>query len=263
MNKVKDKKFVLLVFLQLWVITTFMQYCIVMQYQSVLFRDVDQFLPANATCVSSARKTTGTRRHRRVSYTNTYRYEVQGITYTKILSGEKRKGSDRVIYYNPANPEIISYYSNYTDAAMSQSVRIILAVIGQGVIIFFAVRAIRGQKNASLESSGVIIEDDYRFDMNDRENSFPDRMSFTQKEESQEVETIAFPGWNAERDKETIAFSRSDEDQEIETIPFRRSEEKQEVDEIETIAFTRSNSKPAEDFVLYTEDEYKQMQRDN
>ncbi len=261
MNKVKDKKFVLLVFLQLWVITTFMQYYIVMQYQSVLFRDVDQFLPANATCVSSARKTTGTRRNRRVSYTNTYRYEVQGTTYTKTLSGEKRKGSDKLIYYNPTNPEIISYYSNYADAAMGQSVRIILAVIGQSVIIFFAVRAIRGQKNASLESSGIIIEDDYRFDMNARENSFEDRMSFTQKEESQEVETIAFPGWNAERDKETIAFSRSDEVQAIETIPFRRSEEKQEVDEIETILFTRSNSKPAEDFVLYTEDEYKQMQK--
>lgn len=262
MKKVKDKKFVLLIFLQMWVITTFMQYYIVMQYQSILFRDVDQFLPANATCVSSARKTTGTRRHRRVSYTNTYSYEVQGTTYTKTLSGEKRKGSDRVIYYNPTNPEIMSYYSNYADAAMSQSVKIILVVIGQGVIIFFVVRAIRGQKNVSIAESSSIIEDDYRFDMNDRENFSSDRMSFTQKEESQEVETIAFPGWNTERDKEAIAFSRSDQTQEIETIPFRRSEEKQEVDAIETIAFTRKDSKPAEDFVLYTEDEYKQMQKE-
>ena len=244
MKKVKDKKFVLLIFLQMWVITTFMQYYIVMQYQSILFRDVDQFLPANATCVSSARKTTGTRRNRRVSYTNTYRYEVQGTTYTKILSGEKRKGSDRVIYYNPTNPEIMSYYSNYADATMGQSVKIILAVIGQGVIIFFAVRAIRGQKNVSLESSGVIIEDDYRFDMDDRENLSTDRMSFAQKEESQEVETIAFHGWNAEQDKEKIAFSRSDENREIETI-----------------AFTRSDNKPVKDFVLYTEEEYKQMQK--
>ncbi len=247
MKKVKDRKFVLLFFLQIYVFTTFIQYYLVMQYQTILFRDVDQFFPANATCVSSARKSTGTRRHRRVRYTNTYRYEVEGITYTKILSGEKRKGKDRIIYYNPTNPEIISYYSNYTDAALGESVKIIIAVIGQGVIIFFAVKAIREQKHVSIENSEFVIEDDYGFDMNDRAYFSTDRMSAPQKEESQEVETIAFPGWKAEQEKEAI--------------PFHRSEEKREEVEVETIAFSSSNNKSDEGFVLYTEDEYKQMQK--
>lgn len=234
MVKVKDKKFVLLFFLQMWVITTFMQYYFVMQYQSILFRDVDQFLPANATCVSSARKTTGTRRHRRVSYTNTYRYEVQGTTYTKILSGEKRKGKDRVIYYNPTDPEIISYYSNYKDAALGESVKIILAVIGQSVILFFVVKSIRGQKTYQKESAGVVLGDDFSFNMNDKDDSFMDKMYSSAREESEEIVSI----------------------------PFRRSGEKQEVEEVETIAFTTDNNKPAGDFVLYTEEEYKQLQKD-
>ena len=47
----------------------------------------------------------------------------------------------------------------------------------------------------------------------------------------------------------------------MDSIPFSRSKEMQEIDEIETIAFARKDNKPAEDFMLYTEDEYKQMQK--
>ena len=46
----------------------------------------------------------------------------------------------------------------------------------------------------------------------------------------------------------------------VEMISFQRSEKNQKKDEVETIAFTRSN-KPVDDFVLYTEEEYKQMNK--
>ena len=122
-------------------------------------------------------------------------------------------------------------------------------VIGHSVVIIFAVKGIRERKgyNAETATTGVVIEDDFQFNMSNEDYTFTDRMSTPQKEETQEVETIAFPGWNTE---ETV-----------DSIPFSRSKEMQEIDEIETIAFARKDNKPAEDFMLYTEDEYKQMQK--
>lgn len=234
MKKIKNRKFVLLCFLQLWVITALIRYCIVLGDQSVLFQDVEEFLPTNATCIESDRRRTGSRRNRRTTYTNTYRYTINEETYTVTYYGEKRRGKDRILYYNPTNPDIVSKYSSYADAAASNAIWIMFVVIGQSVIIFFAVKAIRGNKNYDTETTGVVIEDDFRFDMNHMNDTTMGSVSFAQEETSQEIETI----------------------------PFRRSEEKQEVDEIETIAFTRKDSKPAEDFVLYTEEEYKQMQKD-
>ncbi len=233
MKKVQDRKFVLLCMLQIWVIITLVRYCIVLGNQSILFREVEEFLPTNATCIESDKRTYGSGRNRSVSYTNTYQYTVKEEIHTVTYYGENRRGKDRILYYNPINPDVVSKYSSYADAAASNAIWIMFVVIGQSVIIFFAVKAIRENKGYVTETAGVVIEDDFQFDMNDRGYSFTDRMSSSQKEESQEVETI----------------------------PFSRSGEKQEVDKVETIAFTRSNSKPAEEFVLYTEDEYKQMQK--
>ena len=234
MEKVKNRKFTLLCFLQFWVLITFIRYCVVLGDQSVLFREVEEFLPANATCIQSNKRSYGSGRNRRVSYTNTYQYIVKEESYTVTYYGERRRGSDRILYYNPTNPEITSKYSSYADAVASNAIWIILVVIGQSVIIFFAVKSIRGQRTYQKESVGVVLGDDFSFNMNDRDDSFMDKMYSSAKEESEEVVSI----------------------------PFRRSGEKQEVEEVETIAFTPDNNKPAGDFVLYTEEEYKQLQKD-
>lgn len=250
MERIKNNKFKLLCLLQVWVVIALVRYCIVLGDQSVLFQEVEEFLPTNATCIESDRRSYGTGRRRRVSYTNKYQYTVNEETYTVTYYGQKRRGKDRILYYNPTNPDIVSKYSSYADAATRNAIWIIFVVIGQSVVIFFAVKAIRENKgyNSETATAGVVLEDDFQFNMSNEDYSFSDRMSTSQKEESQEVETIAFPGWNAEQEKESI--------------PFSRSKEKQEMDEIETIAFVRKDNKPAEDFVLYTEDEYKQMQKD-
>lgn len=250
MEQLKNNKFKLLCLLQVWVVIALVRYCIVLGDQSVLFQEVKEFLPTNATCIESDRRSYGTGRRRRVSYTNKYQYTVNEETYTVTYYGQRRRGRDKILYYNPTDPNIVSNYSSYGDAAARNAIWIIFVVLGQSVVIFFAVKAIRENKgyNSEPATTGVVIEDDFSFDMSDRDYSFSSRTPSTQQEESQEVETIAFPGWNA---GETV-----------ESIPFSRRNEKQEENEIETIAFARKEHKPAEDFVLYTEDEYKQMQKE-
>lgn len=242
-----NNKFKLLCLLQVWVVIALVRYCVVLGEQSKLFQDVDEFLPAKATCIESDRRRYGSYRNRRTRYNNTYRYTVNEQTYTVTYYSERWRGSDKVLYYNPTNPNVVSKYSSYADAATSNAIWIIFVVIGQSVIIFFAVKATHGQNTYQEQSVGVVLGDDFQFDMNNDASPYTDRMSFTQKEEIQEKETIAFPGWNAEQEKESI--------------PFHRSREKAKEDVVETVAFSNSNNKSDEDFVLYTEDEYKQMQK--
>ncbi len=250
MNKVKDNKFKLLCLLQVWVIIALVRYCVVLGEQSKLFQEVEEFLPAKATCIESDRNAYGTGRRRRVRYNNKYQYTVNDKKYTVTYYSQKRRGRDRILYYNPTNPDIVSNYSSYADAAASNAIWIMFVVIGQSVVIFFAVKAMRGQNTYQEESVGVVLGDDFQFDMNNDASPYTDRISSSQKEETQEKETIAFPGWNSEG--------------KVESIPFRPSKtiaESNQTDDVETIAFTES-TKPKDDFVLYTEEEYKQMQKE-
>ncbi|MBE5941989.1 MAG: hypothetical protein E7264_05535 [Lachnospiraceae bacterium] len=245
-----NNMFKLLCLLQVWVVIALVRYCVVLGEQSKLFQDVDEFLPAKATCIESDRRRYGSYRNRRTRYNNTYRYTVNEQTYTVTYYSERWRGSDKVLYYNPTNPNVVSKYSSYADAATGNAIWIIFVVIGQSVIIFFAVKATRGQNAYQEQSVGVVLGDDFQFDMNNDASPYTDRISSSQKEETQEKETIAFPGWNSEG--------------KVESIPFRPSKtitESNQTDDVETIAFTRS-TKPKDDFVLYTEEEYKQMQKE-
>ena len=232
MNKVKDKKFAYLCIWQFLIIAiTFLKINTLNDYKA-LYQDVKEFTPTHATCIDSDYRSRS--RHRSSSYTNTYQYIVDNQTYTVTYKGERSRGSSTTLYYNPNNPSLVSKYANYEEARANNVLWFVFALVGQGVIIFFAVKAVRQQKENSIENVGVVVSDDFNYVMDEPMKPYTDNRTFAPKENERGVESI----------------------------PFQRSEKKQKVDEVETIAFTRSSSKPAEEFTLYTEDEYKQMQKD-
>ncbi len=234
MYKVRDRKFVALFLLQIGVIVALLSYFTTMSDYKELYDDVKEFTPVSATCVKSDRRRTGTRRHRRTRYNNTYQYVVGNQRYEVTYWHERSRGTRKTLYYNPNNPSVSSKYATYEEAKTKNSIYIIFALIGQGVVIIFAVKAIQKQKEEQIGNASVVITDDFKFVMDEPPKQYHDDSTFTPKENERGVESI----------------------------PFRPGAKRQELDEVETIAFTRSNNKPVEEFTLYTEDEYKQMQKE-
>ncbi len=232
MNKVKDNKFVYLCIWQFLIIAiTILKINTLNDYKE-LYQDVKEFAPTHATCIDSDYRSRS--RHRSSSYTNTYQYVVDNQIYTVTYKGERRRGSSRTLYYNPNNPSLVSKYANYEEARANNVLWFVFVVIVQGVIIFFAVKAMQKQKEEEIGNSSVVITDDFNFVMDEPPKRYNEDSTFVPKGNERGVESI----------------------------PFQQSEQKQELDEVETIAFTRSNNRPVEECMLYTEDEYKQMQKE-
>ena len=235
MYKARDKRFMYLLLLQIWVVAMFASYFIQIASYKELYQDVKEFNPVSAICIDSDRRSTGTGRRRRTRYNNTYQYVVNDHTYQITYRRESSRGSNRTLYYNPNNPTVCSKYASYADAKAKNAILIVIALIGQGVIIFFVMINRQKQKEEQIGNSSVVITDDFNYVMDEPPKQYRDDSTFTTTENERGVETIPFR-------------------------PGMKRQEEVEVDEVETIAFTRS-TKPAEEFTLYTEDEYKQMQK--
>lgn len=197
-----------------------------------LFRDVKVFTPVTATCTKSKSYQYYDSRDERkkTKYDNYYMYEVDGKYYQFSRCGETSNENGRLmtIYYNPNNPNIHSYYQTlgaYKAASIWGYIGAIalqlFALLGFGVSIYRK----KSQKIVG-NCKGQVIQDDFDFVM--------------PKETLNEEE--------AERGVQTIAFVRNKD--------FRPEDVQEELP-----WENRGPKKKEQEFVLYTEDEYKKIKK--
>ncbi len=228
-------RFISLCIVQIWIIIAFASYAVKLSEYKKLYQDVKEFTPISATCVNSDRSYSRSGRHRRTRYKNTYQYVVDNQEYRVTYWNESSRGTSRILFYNPMNPDICSKYQNYEEASSKNGIIIIFALFGQAIIIFFVVKALYKPKEEPIGNVGVVISDDLDF--------------ITEEPTKQSSNDSILTSTENERG--------------VETIPFRlkgQMQEEENADEIEMVAYTTS-TKPMEGFVLYTEEEYKKMNR--
>ena len=101
--------------------------------QQALFNDTKEFKPVTVKCIVSEKHQYSTVRRRKSTwYTNTYEYIVNEKTYTRVYYAEQTPGKDKLLYYNPNDPEVLSEYSNYSAAVFDNFGWILLAGFAQG-----------------------------------------------------------------------------------------------------------------------------------
>lgn len=144
------------------------------KYQMLIFRDVKEFFPVEAQCVKSQEY-----RHGDTWYhDNTYQYEVNGKLYSVTFTDEDFMdkdftGNNGTIYYHPDNPNICSRFMSISEVWRHYSLWIVIGMILQAVVIYYAVTAfIKGrQRKMMSQSIGVVLQDDMNFPIDEkREN---------------------------------------------------------------------------------------------
>ncbi len=169
MNSMKLKGFIIatITMIQILSIAAFFHYCEVLGRQKGVFEEVKEFNAVEVKCVSID-KTDFNMRGRSALYTNEYQYVVDGETYTKILYAERTPGKNTVWYYNPKNPEIISRYKSYSHAKSENFKWVILASLGQAIVVIYVLRKINKGKVIEIKKKpkkvvGYVVEDEYDF----------------------------------------------------------------------------------------------------
>ncbi len=168
--KKKMNQLTLIIFIQMVVIGIFVHFCWVLGGQQALFNDVKEFKPVTVKCVMSERQQHSTVNRSNTSwYTNKYEYVVSEKTYTRVYYGEQTPGEDKLMYYNPNDPEVLSEYSSYSAAMISNLGWILLSAFGQGVVVVYILRVMKNMNNKTYLKEatnhvGVVIEDDFDFE---------------------------------------------------------------------------------------------------
>ncbi|MBR3834355.1 MAG: hypothetical protein IKJ73_08550 [Lachnospiraceae bacterium] len=161
----------LVIILQMAVIGVFVHCCWVLGQHKSLYEEVEEFEAVKVECVHREKSTYRTVKSKLTLYTNTYEYVVDGVTITKVESGERKPGESKYMYYNPNNPEILSEYKSYSDAIKSLSGWIVLASFIQGVIIVLIIRAVKTSLGIEPKEKivkpkkvvGYVVKDEYDF----------------------------------------------------------------------------------------------------
>ena len=119
-----------LIFLQTMAVLLFAAGAMDLLEQVFVFKGTDNFIETETRCVRS--KQYGSAPDE--VYNNTYEFTVDEDTYQVTFYGEKSKGKNRTLYYNPAYPPTCSKYKNLWIALLCNSVKLVFGVIVQ---IFF------------------------------------------------------------------------------------------------------------------------------
>ncbi len=156
-----------MIFIQLNAIGIFIYFCGVLGEQQALFNDAKEFKPVSVKCVASEKQQHSTVNRRNATwYENTYEYLVNDKTYTRVYYAEQTPGEDKLLHYNPNNPEVLSKYSSYSAAVMSNFGWILLAAFAQGIVVVYVLRVVKNMNNKTYlheatNRVGVVLEDDY------------------------------------------------------------------------------------------------------
>lgn len=207
------------------------------------FQNVTEFVAVEANYIGSTDHRIYRRGIRRTTgHDNKYQYHVNGQNYTATFYYELLRGSDRTIYYNPNNPSVYSKYQTLSKAKRANSGWIIFGLVLQGVVIFFAVRSVRKEQEKInvYENKGVVLSND--FDMSTNYGTMNDGDDV--KETVDKVETIKFQTKTSTDKEESIPFQSKSNMNSEESIPFQSN--------------TKTNEKG---FDLYTEEEYKNLNK--
>lgn len=224
----KDNGFIRLCLLQIIAIILFLISYLNTAAEKEMFQGVSEFIPVKAICVSSKKNSSYTYRYRwnyYEGYNNKYNYEVNGQNYVVTYYNEPfdKSGKEMMLYYHPERPDICSKYQTYSSARAHYSLYTLVGMIIQGIIIFFAFRAMSRDKEQRIinENHGVVLRDDFDFILNQKGN--------TQKDEQ--------PHANSTGQVDDVS------------------------DKVKTISFVRENKAMNNDFALYTEEEYNAMKK--
>ncbi|MBO5087042.1 MAG: hypothetical protein J6C01_00080 [Lachnospiraceae bacterium] len=169
--KKKMNLLTLMIFIELNAIGIFLYFCGVLGEQQALFKDAKEFKPVTIKCVASEKNQYRTVKRQTTWYENTYEYLVNEKTYTRVYYAENTPGKDKLMYYNPNNPEILSEYSSYSTAVIDNFGWILLSALAQGIVVVYALRVVKKMNNNTYlhdatQSVGVVLEDDYEFILN-------------------------------------------------------------------------------------------------
>lgn len=195
----------------------------------------------------------GTRRTgRRVRYTTKYNikysYIVNDVVYYKTVYDKTSLDATITLYYNPSNPQQNSFFATYEDAVEGfQMIKIIgdvlvlLTILVGGIAIY----RIFIYKTPS-ELGGTVLQDDF--------SSFGDSNKYDNNNSFEQEKILKDYGVVATEDFGFVSTVHP-------SVAMPEREDKQVVDKVETIPFPgkiSSNDK----FVLYTEEEYKNMNKE-
>lgn len=228
MEKKKVSGFQMLILVQICVIMIFVKNGFKLQEEKINFQEQREFTSVEAVCV---RTRSNGRRVR--DYDNTYKYEVNGQSYSVIFYNEWSRGdrgSIRTVYYNPVNPDVCSKFKSISDAQRHYDLWIMVGVFFQCIIVFFAVKSIVGEHNRAKmkQCAGVVLQDDMDY-------IIKKEPEFIQEERPEEVETIPF------LKNDTVDDSFEDTQDNIYVRDYSKQEKKE--------------------FTLYTEEEYKEIMK--
>ena len=134
--------------LEIIAIGTFVYFCCVLGEQKAKFSEVDEFKSVFLNCTETEKYKIGTiRRGRRTVYSNKYEYVVDGETYTVVFYAETAPGNQKVMYYNPNDPKILSKFKTYSEAISGCYIWIILSALSQGIVVIYILRCVNKQKD--------------------------------------------------------------------------------------------------------------------
>lgn len=144
------------------------------KYQKIIFQNVKEFSPVEAQCVKSRNRWHGDTRY----HDNTYQYEVNGKLYSVTFMDENFMdkdfiGSTGTIYYHPDNPNICSKFRSISEVWQHYSLWIVIGMIFQIVVIFYAVTAfVKGrQRKMMSQSIGVVLQDDMDYIIKEKQEN--------------------------------------------------------------------------------------------
>lgn len=215
------------------------------------FEGVSEFLPVNAKCIESYRTGSSSyslkRRIRNYNgYNNTYQYEVDGQIYTTILYYESSKGSDRILYYHPDDPQICSEFKTFWAASMHYALFTIGGLLSQGVVIFFVCRSLGKDKEKIVvqQSTGVVLNDDYDFYMKSENDQL----------DGQQNDSDSYQQMSDLTQRDSIPFVRKQEISQEDSISFMSNDGWVKTD---LVSENKESTSESQSFDLYTEEEYK------
>ena len=181
-------------------------------------------------------------------YNITYSYKVNNVTYYKTINDKTSLDTTISFYYNPDNPQQTSFFATYEDAVEGFKV---VKIIGDGFVVlsilvgFFAVYRTFIYK-APEALGGIVVRDDM--------DSFIDKDDLD--EEFDQVKMFENYGVVTTENFDYISNVN------VPSMVVPEQGNKKTVDKIETIPFPGSKTSK-EPVVLYTEEEYNNINKEN
>lgn len=142
MQKVFSKKKIgiyIIMIVQIYALTFLGQITMEFYQALALFGSGVEFRAVRAECVDIHRVDLSNKANSPKVYNNTYEFEVDGQIYSVTFEGEDDKGEDCVLYYKTSRPEICSRYCSISHMLSSQSGKLLLALVMQGIVIVYFV----------------------------------------------------------------------------------------------------------------------------